>query len=619
MSQIDITVATTSHQVSFRLETNRPTVQRQSGFSLRYDGQCPGGLSLTPPTGETFRSVTYRLTTPLCNFDEVIVPDTGRSYSSQLQLVDFWGKTWYSRVNAVRMPVFLFTGQTKRMALAFGVIGPNVETDFSVRKPMLNRSLQAWMKQLELEIACGNDTFPLPEAVTKASPDGTLTQWIYYRDESSLGNETWIDTLRDFGRHMQDRAGQPPRPAGDALLPWWCPWTDWHSDTVNEDVVLANVEAGLALGMKNFILDDGWFGPGLDSPPDATLNLGDWMADPGKFPDLRRLVDRIQDMGGHAVLWCAPHAVSKAAHAYEHCRHLIIEHQPGVPYLTGNGYHPLCLQSPETREYIARMCTDLIQRYGAHGAKYDLFNNLPSEPCISDRHSHDTTSTLEGLSRLMSEMDRRARAINPQFITELKQNYATPWLHASGSCVRAGDTPYNPQGNFMRTAYINAYTPYSLNDYQTLSNHDAPEAAIGIIIKMMAVGIPTYSMDLVTLRSEHKASLGFYHRWYAENLDAFHHFREPLDPQLGTWRVPGEGRDLIFMTNGACVLDTPIDRPTDLVVGSFVDRLFLTSPSVTATEAVIRHPLDSRERKHRIRKASVREIPVRPGDIVSLH
>ena len=105
----------------------------------------------------------------------------------------------------------------------------------------------------------------------------------------------------------------------------------------------------------------------------------------------------------------------------------------------------------------------------------------------------------------------------------------------------------------------------------------------------------------------------------AENLDAFHHFREPLDPQLGTWRVPGEGRDLIFMTNGACVLDTPIDRPTDLVVGSFVDRLFLTSPSVTATEAVIRHPLDSRERKHRIRKASVREIPVRPGDIVSLH
>lgn len=38
-------------------------------------------------------------------------------------------------------------------------------------------------------------------------------------------------------------------------------WEDWHSNGINEERILENVETGLANGIKNYIIDEGWFGP----------------------------------------------------------------------------------------------------------------------------------------------------------------------------------------------------------------------------------------------------------------------------------------------------------------------------------------------------------------------
>ena len=124
---------------------------------------------------------------------------------------------------------------------------------------------------------------------------------------------------------------------------------------------------------------------------------------------------------------------------------------------------------------------------------------------------------VEGLHKTLELIDRKTRSIKPDYIIELKQNYATPHLMNYGTLVRAGDTPYDPRGNFLRTAYIHAYTPYTLNDYQSITNSDTPAQAAAMVIRMMAVGVPSYSMDLPALRESHKRILRFFHEWLERN------------------------------------------------------------------------------------------------------
>lgn len=604
---------------TFSTPVEAPLDQSRDGIRLRYRPGLPAEIVLTPPSGTHLASICYRLNAELRNFHEVIVPDTGRTYMPQRQLVDFWGRSWGSRVGSVLMPLFIFTGQDRRSTLAFGVIGACVESDFQVVAPKIERALQAWMKELGLLIRRGTPDHPLPPSVAEAEPDGSVREWLYLRaGEAALGGETWHDTLRDFAQRLEQAAGAPPACPDAALEPWWCPWTDWHSDRVDHALMLAQAAAGRALGFRNFIIDDGWFGPGLDSPLDAVMTMGDWEPDPRKFPDLAATVRGIRDLGGNCILWCAPHAVFPASRAFARRRQLLIEKEAGVPSRTHNGYHPLCFRSPEARRAMADLCLELAERFGTQGAKYDLFNNVPGDACASCTHRHDTPSMLEGLRLLLAEIAQRTRARAPGFITELKQNYGTPWLHASGSCMRAGDTPYNPEGNFRRTAYINAYTPYALNDYQTLCNHDPLEAGLAMCATQLAAGIPAWSMDLIALAGHHRRSLAFCHDWYLGHLQAFRGWRRSLDPGLGAWRVEDGACDLCILLPGENRLPLRSDRCSEILVGCAEDRLLLRPDRPQALEIRIRSPHQGGERRLRLAPAGVVEVPTATGDLVTV-
>lgn len=88
------------------------------------------------------------------------------------------------------------------------------------------------------------------------------------------------------------------------------------------------------------------------------------------------------------------------------------------------------------------------------------------------------------------------RKKKPDYMIELKQNYGGVNLAAFGTMMRAEDTPYSPEGNFLRMEFIQSYTPYASNDYQTITNFDTINESADMIMKMMAVGVPTYSMDM---------------------------------------------------------------------------------------------------------------------------
>ncbi|MEK8172213.1 hypothetical protein NKH77_31860 [Streptomyces sp. M19] len=153
-------------------------------------------------------------------------------------------------------------------------------------------------------------------------------------------------------------------------------------------------------------------------------------------------------------------------------------------------FHALCLRSPGAREIMARACAGMLAAYDFDGFKYDLFNWLPVEPCRSEQHEHDTESSVAGLHRTMEAIDRATHAVKPRHIVEMKQNYGTPHFAGFGTMMRAGDAPYAPETNFLRTMHVQGYTSPALADYQTFTEDDTAVDVGLMVIRMLAAGIP---------------------------------------------------------------------------------------------------------------------------------
>ncbi|MFH1613541.1 MAG: alpha-galactosidase [Planctomycetota bacterium] len=600
-------------------DVSRPQSGEQDGVSVELGNECPYEVRIVPPPADSIKSVSYHVSTNLKNFHDVIIPDTGRSYITQMRPVTFWGQTWRSRINNIRMPVFILTGMNHCTNLVFGIIGANIETDFTVREPATRRALIAWMKRLTLEIKRGTQDYSIPQDVSLSEEDKAFTEYLYFKEADVVGDEeSWVTSLRKFSAVMADKIKVSPKTTQDSLLPYWCSWTDWNSNDVTSEVILDNVRQGIDLGIKNYIIDDGWFGPGLDNDFDVKLNIGDWSEDKHKIPDLRQLVAQIHAHNANAIIWCAPHAVSCYAKCFVKRKPYLIQNEKHELMMTSNGFHGLCFMCPEAREIMAEICADLVKKYDIDGAKYDLFNCVPDGPCVSDEHKHDTTSMIEGLARALELIERKTRSLKKEYIVELKQNYATPYLYEYGTIVRAGDTPYDPEGNFLRTAYINSYTPYSLNDYQTITNSDSVADAAVIVVKMLAVGVPSYSMDLQTLDERHKHVISFYHGWYLRNLDTLKNCRTPLDAQLGVWLARGNNKNIYFLVNNTSRLELKESRDSEIVNGTYGDSIYLKFPE----EVCMAVEIDNFDKQHYIRqsyeKVRTVELCLYPGDIIRL-
>jgi hypothetical protein len=400
-----------------------------------------------------------------------------------------------------------------------------------------------------------------------------VTEHLYFCTDADAPGRPWLLTLRDFAEHQKRIYDIPDVTTRGSLAPLWCSWTDWFSDDVTDEVVLRNVREGVKLGIRNYIIDDGWFGPGLDNDFDVELNIGDWRPDPAKIKDMGKLVRDVRAAGGVPMIWSAPHAVAPHAKCFETRRPLLISGEDGKLLITSNGFHSLCFMCGEAREVMADICESYIREWDFDGAKYDLFNCLPIMRCHSKEHRHDVTSMTEGLELTLRRIDEKSRALKKDYIVELKQNYGTPFLSRYGTMTRAGDTPYNTEGNFLRTIYVQGYSPYSINDYQTITNEDSPEAAACVVIKMLAAGIPTYSIDFERLDQANKDVIARYNGWYLENLDEFLKYRVPLDGENNTWKIAGERRDIYFLVNDGGNLD--IDKSATVLNGTFGRDLFV--------------------------------------------
>lgn len=490
-------------------------------------------------------SLEFEVTTPLLNFGKIVLPDSGREFLFKDRAVFL--RSAPSGVSAPNdgLPFLAFTDHGGRVSAAFGLVTHTresrcycVEPKLSARKAMLGGADWAIMR------------FRAPTEGWRYGRTRRLEETVF----AGAGHETWFHALRAFSGHYR-RAHGTVYPAPEAAWePTWCTWTAWCSDLMTPDRVLANARAARDLGMGSVILDDGWFGPGLDTD-DRPLNIGDYEPDPRKLPDLPGLIREIHQLGLKVLLWYAPTCLAPTSQTFQRLQQHVI-HNAGKPVMAPNGFNNLCPCNPEVRRHVCRETARMLDEYGADGFKVDLYNTLPTTPC-DHSHEHDETSMIEGVRRMMREMWAVVIERKPDALLELKQNYANPIGAQYGTMVRAGDTAYDINTNLERCAYIQAYGPVVHNDYLACSTEDSPRDIAIMMIKMLTAGVPTFSMDLPR---QPTATLRVIRAWlsfYRDHLRLWKYPRAPLDGYLETWRMGSRREAVVSATGRATELRAP--------------------------------------------------------------
>jgi alpha-galactosidase len=140
----------------------------------------------------------------------------------------------------------------------------------------------------------------------------------------------------------------------------------------DEDRIVALAEAAAGIGVERFILDDGWF----RGRNDDRAGLGDWSADPVKYPHgVKPLAERVRAMGMEFGLWVEPEMVNPDSDLYRRHPDWAL-HLAGRPQPTARNQLVLNLGLPAVREYLFAALDALLREVPISYFKWDHNRDL---------------------------------------------------------------------------------------------------------------------------------------------------------------------------------------------------------------------------------------------------
>jgi len=467
----------------------------------------------------------------------------------------------------MKTPLFIFSRIGSSTHHAIGIISPPGEMNTAIQEPSSNRALNVHFRRLRIEFNIEHCA-----QVSGNSRRGETSYPIWIFIDKTQTQEHWTHVVRRYSQLEREKLSLSYADVDGALLPYWCTWVDWSSDQVNQQLVLDNMRAASQLGISNIIIDDGWFGPGLDSAYETNLNIGDWIPDPCKYEGFGQMIREAHDLGLKVILWCAPHAIGLSSQAYKTHRSMLIADRDGRPILNPTMFYSLCFRNPQARDIMVSVVDSLVQRFDIDGFKYDLFNWIPDEECRSPQHSHDLISAIEGLENVLKRAWEITSSPRRPMIIELKQDYAPPPFAVMGTVVRAGDAPFASQTNLMRTAWLQARGVPVLNDYQTFSTDSSAEEVCVIGLRMIASGVPAWGRNLTLLSAAQSAVLTNLHTWYKDLLEAGASAERVQDSDGSFIMHLSSGRKVVFSLDQDCVthVASDVDHVVNASLGSCV-------------------------------------------------
>lgn len=154
-------------------------------------------------------------------------------------------------------------------------------------------------------------------------------------------------------------------------------YNSWYATLfdVTEDNQRALADRAADMGVEMFVVDDGWFG----QRDDDRAGLGDWYANPAKFPrGLAPLIKYVRALGMEFGLWVEPEMVNPDSDLYRTHPDWVY-HFPGRPRSEVRHQLVLNLARSEVEEFITTMLDTLLTQNDIRFLKWDL-NRSWSEP-----------------------------------------------------------------------------------------------------------------------------------------------------------------------------------------------------------------------------------------------
>lgn len=205
-----------------------------------------------------------------------------------------------------------------------------------------------------------------PGEVVLAPGGSYSTPWLYAA-RSDRGLNGLSDRLHPFVREtiLGGRLRGRPRPVH---------FNTWEAVYFRHEPeeLSALVDLAAEVGVERFVLDDGWF----KGRNDDTSSLGDWTADPEKYPEgLGPLIAHVRARGLEFGLWVEPEMANADSDLLRAHPDWILG-EPGREQPLGRGQYVLDLTRREVSEAIFRQLDALLSAHPIAYLKWDMNRDL---------------------------------------------------------------------------------------------------------------------------------------------------------------------------------------------------------------------------------------------------
>ena len=325
-------------------------------------------------------------------------------------------------------------------------------------------------------------------------------------------SDPWQDAEKAYAKTFDKYNARPKRKPAPAWTskPVFCTWY-CYLDNIDQEGVLKIAEKCKDLGIGTILIDAGWDATPSNGWGDwENGNLGDFIADPKRFPDLPGAVKQMHDMGLRVDLWNAPFWQGRKSHVYQ-------EKTKDWHAWTKDGEdRNLCPRYPGTRQLFREQYARVARTYGIDGMWFDAADGVPAE-CIA-KHEHLDQPMGQAFVDCLAAAREGLKSVNPEAITEVRVLHGNLNSKRAIDIIQPSDAPESHE--MLRLAGIHlrpwAYDIVVKND-PMIWKKDADSATVGqFMATCVTNGVPALSVDFLTATDEQcavtKAWLAFYNK-----------------------------------------------------------------------------------------------------------
>ena len=310
------------------------------------------------------------------------------------------------------------------------------------------------------------------------------------------------DIIHDISAWWRKVSNLPELSVPDiAKYPMYSTWYSYHQN-IDTEAVVAECKKAYELGMRAVIVDDGWQ---TDNSERGYAYCGDWKPAPKRIGNMKAFVDAVHSTGMKFILWYSVPFVGKHSKAWNRFKGKFLDSEE-------NEYCVLDPRYNEVRDYLIDTYENAVKEWGIDGFKLDFIDSFRMTEFSNEYNSEMDTEQLEdAIEKLLSDVLKKLRDVNPDILIEFRQNYTGPLMQTYGNMLRASDCPLDALTNRTKTLDLRMMSGCGVvhSDMLMWDKSGSTENAARQITNVL-FSVPQISVKLKDIPAEHMEMLKFY-------------------------------------------------------------------------------------------------------------